>query len=112
MYDESSGHYTADDGIFTSPLDGFYQFELNLVSLSEIYTIEIYLNDVIVYQIYGNGQFSGTNSQRSTSYLFELKMNRLDKMQLKSIGFKNDPAPCFENQMTCSSFSGKLRKSS
>ena len=45
MYDESSGYYTADDGIFTSPLDGFYQFELNLVSLSEIYTIEIYLND-------------------------------------------------------------------
>ena len=47
MYDESSGHYTADDGIFTSPLDGVYQFELNLVSLSEIYTIEIYLNDAI-----------------------------------------------------------------
>ena len=47
MYDESSGHYNSNDGIFTSPIDGFYQFELNLVSLSEIYTIEIYLNDII-----------------------------------------------------------------
>ena len=47
MYDESNGHYIADDGIFTSPLDGFYQFELNLVTLSEIYTIGIYLNDAI-----------------------------------------------------------------
>ena len=47
MYDESNGHYNANDGIFTSPLDGFYQFELNLVTLSEIYTIGIYLNDAI-----------------------------------------------------------------
>ena len=47
MYDESNGHYNSNDGIFTSPIDGFYQFELNLVSLSEIYTMEIYLNDVI-----------------------------------------------------------------
>ena len=47
VYDESNGHYTPNDGVFTSPLDGFYQFELNLVSVTETYIIEVLLNDAI-----------------------------------------------------------------
>ena len=47
VYDESNGYYTPNDGVFTSPLDGFYQFELNLVSVTETYIIEVLLNDAI-----------------------------------------------------------------